>query len=131
MPAEVPPRQPIDNFTGKAKITLVSPDTMTAVWSNEASGAAPGTPLAQIIPLAEEQHAEQVLAEVASTGEPAQLRAVLVSTGRGGLDMATSVYRLPDGLLLVVTENAFKASHDRPEGGSARSNRTPTQRGRR
>lgn len=101
-----------------AKVALVDPATMSVLWLNEsakkdlsddASAAMPGVPLVDGLPLAETLGLPAALNAVAQDGAPRHLHTDLVSTAKGSMSIATSVYRLPDGQLLVVTENAWSA----------------------
>ena len=101
----------------KAKAVLIDPQSMTVVWANEAaSDAAPGsvtgtppeTAVDRFVPMAEALGVPEALRSVAETGVARHLRADLVSMARGSVAMVVSVYRLPDGMLLVLIENAWQ-----------------------
>ena len=105
----------------RAKVALVEPGTMRVVWLNEsamqtAADAGAGAPstIEQVVPMAESLGLPEALRHVSATGEPRHLQADLISTVRGSMAMVTSVYRLPDGMLLVVTENAWQSGRDEP-----------------
>jgi hypothetical protein len=121
------------NAPVKAKTVLIDPDSMTVLWMNESasqdfsdrgSDAASGIPVEQAVPMAEMMGVPEALRAVADTGVARHLRTDLVSTSKGSLAIATSIYRLPDGKLLMVTENAWQAQHGTTsESGSRRSGR--------
>lgn len=113
----------------KAKAVLIDPQSMTVVWANEAAsdgdpgfalGTPPGTSVDRFVPMAEALGVPEALRSVAETGVARHLRADLVSTVRGSVAMIISVYRLPDGLLLVLIENAWQIGERkaRPRHGS-------------
>lgn len=99
----------------KARVVVVDSATWTVVWANEAVADAfpdsvvpAGTLIEQVLPLAVEMGVPGALRTVAMSGEARHFQTELVSTGRGNVTMVTSVYRLPDGSVLVVTENAWQ-----------------------
>lgn len=109
----------------KAKAVLVDPGTMRVVWLNEAVAAGlgiePGVPAAEVpleavVPAEGERPPRALLADVASTGRPRHLRADMLANRLGAVAMLTSIYPLPDGMLLVVTESSFLTA---PREGSA------------
>lgn len=110
------------------KAVLLEPASMSVVWMNEsasedaeggASSLAEGMPLAEAMPLAEQLGVPQAVAAVVRSGETQHLRTGLVSTTRGSLVLATSVYLLPDGMVLVLTENAWQTGREPKGDGSA------------
>jgi hypothetical protein len=120
----------------KAKAVLVDPQSMTVLWMNESaaqdysdgeSGSQAGVPLDQAVPMAEDLGAPEALRIVADTGVAQHLRTDLVSTSKGSLAIVTSVYRLPDGKLLMLTENAWQPGHGKADGSASRrsSRRAP------
>jgi hypothetical protein len=46
----------------------------------------------------------EALAEVSKNGGPKHLRSSLISSKKGGLSTVASIYRLPDGKLLLLME---------------------------
>ena len=111
----------------KAKAVLIDPQSMTVVWANEAAsegdageahGALAGHPVDRLVPMAEALGVPDALRSVADTGVARHLRADLVSMARGSVAMIVSVYRLPDGMLLVLVENAWQMA-ERRAGGNA------------
>jgi hypothetical protein len=104
----------------RAKAVLVDPATMTVLWANEAAEHdVPDRPLEQAIPLAESMGVPESIKSVAETGVPRHLRTNLVSTGRGDMAIATSVYRVPDGTVLVLSEHTWQPAKGRGDSGSA------------
>jgi hypothetical protein len=118
-----------DNGQGtpvRAKAVLVDPASMTVVWMNEsasqsapeAAGAAPRTLIEQVVPMAAAMGVPEALRDVARGGIARHLRADVVSTAKGSMGLVTSVYRLPDGMLLVLTENAWQTGREAPVAGA-------------
>jgi hypothetical protein len=113
----------------QAKAVLVDPEAMTVLWMNESAAeglsapdSAPGASIGQALPLAETMGVAEALRMAAETGEAQHLHANLVSTARGSLEIVTSVYRLPDGKLLVLTDNAWQqAARTKRDGTTGRS----------
>ena len=106
----------------KAKVVLIDPHAMAVVWMNESAAqglsdvglTVPGVTIEQALPLGETLGVPEALRSVAETGVARHLRTNLVSTSQGSMAIATSVYRLPDGMVLVVTENAWQPLHNKP-----------------
>lgn len=105
---------------------LVDPETMTLAWMNEAAargftpdrGLEIGMPLEQAIPFAQARAVPEALREVARTGVPRHLHAALVSVARGTISAQASIYRLPDGMVLMLTEHTFhKGAEGSHNGG--------------
>jgi len=112
----------------KAKAVLIDPDSLSVLWTSDAviEGADAEQPasLEQAIPMSEMLGLSEALRTVAETGTPAHLSANLVSTGRGAVAYAVSVYRLPDGKLLVLSEHAWHvAEGKKPPTGAKRTHR--------
>ena len=112
----------------KAKAVLIDPRSMTVVWRNEAAAeglsdagsSAPTVTIEQALPLGETLGVPEALQSVAETGIARHLRTNLVSTSQGSMAIATSIYRLPDGMVLVLTENAWQPLHSKPTTDGAR-----------
>jgi len=113
----------------KAKAVLVDPQTMTVVWANEAASEGdvgeagrtlPGASIERFVPMAAALGVPEALHSVADSGIARHLRADLVSMARGSVAMVVSVYRLPDGMLLVIIENAWQMAERKlhPRHGS-------------
>lgn len=116
----------------KTKAVLIDPVSMTVVWMNEAAahdardpGSAVGAPFAEANPMPDVLRVPEALREVATTGVPRHLRTGLVSTARGSLAVVVSIYRLPDGMLLMLSDNAWAAEHSRPTGERPRRGGRP------
>lgn len=115
------------------KAVLVDPGSMTVEWMNEAAsqdfshlpeGSAIGLPVDEALHMTGAIGVPEAVRAVATTGMPRHLRTDLVSTGKGSLAIGTSIYLLPDGKLLVLTENVWQAGHRAAgEGGARRSGR--------
>lgn len=109
----------------KAKAFLVDPATMKVVWMNESAAqdvSCEDMSVEKAIPLAEMTGVPGALREVASSGVPRHLRADVISTVRGSMAVVTSVYRLPDGKVLVLSEQAWH-SERRGSGGRGGASR--------
>lgn len=118
------PGAPTPGATVRAKAALVDPATLSVLWSNEvAEQGALACTLEQTIPLAESMGVPAAVALAAQTGVPQHLRTSLVSTGRGDMEIATSVYRLPDNTVLVLSENAWQPREGRRASGPPRRKR--------
>jgi hypothetical protein len=97
----------------KAKAVLVDAASLDVLWANESatvdmsSDAAAGeaVTLDRLVPVEGIMDAAH---QVARSGRPAHLRTSLVSMSRGKIAVATSIYRLPDGTLLVLSEYAWQ-----------------------
>lgn len=105
----------------RVKAALVDPAGMRAVWMNEAAaeslldrqaGFTPGMAADALVPMTGTEELPEALARAAASGEPQHLRVDLVSTGRGSVTISTSVYPLPDGMLLVLVDNVWLAKHE-------------------
>lgn len=111
----------------KAKAVLIDPASMRVLWLNESVaaglGVEPGVPAAEVpieavVPADGELSPREVLADVAATGRPRHLRADMLANRLGAVAMLTSVYPLPEGMLLVMTESSFLSAPG--EGSPAR-----------
>lgn len=96
---------------------------MTVVWMNDAAmqsligrarGFEPGMPVEEMASVAGTHDIPAALREAADAGEPRHVSVDLVSTGRGSVTIGTSVYPLPGGMLLVLTENSWEMRRDPP-----------------
>lgn len=106
----------------RVKAYLVDPATMTVTWMNEAAaqgflpGAmAAGVPVQQVVPAGGPEPADEMVRAVADCGEARHVRGDVVSTRRGSLAMVTSLYRVPGGAVLVLTENVWIVEHGRAD----------------
>ncbi len=118
-----------DSSPVAAKAALVDGESLEVTWLNEAAardaGLEPGAlsppvDLETAIPLAETLGLPAALAEALRAGAPTHVRADLVSTSRGKVAIAGSVYPLPDGSLLVITEHAWQPGHRSEAAESSR-----------
>jgi hypothetical protein len=114
----------------KAKAVLIDPQSMTVAWANEAASEGdlgeayevlPGSSIDRLVPMAEALGVPEALRSVAETGVARHLSADLVSMARGSVAMVVSVYRLPDGMLLVLIENAWQMGERKAARSSART----------
>lgn len=100
----------------RTKAVLVEPGSLSIVWANESAAEAMNlggrsldqVSIAEIIPFVGVQGVESAILEAGRTGEPNHLRADLISSARGSVATVTSVYRLPDGHVLVLTEQSYR-----------------------
>ncbi len=111
----------------RAKALLVDPETMAVRWTNEPVGSSlswrrRGAPqpleLTQAVPMSDALGLPDVVREVWQSGIARHLGANLVTTGKGAVAYVVSVYRLPDGAVLVLTEHAWhvKEGAESPSG---------------
>jgi hypothetical protein len=100
----------------ETKAVLVDPRSMTVVWMNESAardfpGRDDDPPAAvtieEALPMTGVMGVPEAMRAVADTGVAQHLRIDVVSTARGSVALVASIYRLPDGHLLVLTENAW------------------------
>jgi hypothetical protein len=115
-----------DEGAVKTRALLVDANSSTVLWLNSAAqsdlGDEPGVglPIEKAMPLAQMLGVPGALATTAEDGETRHLRTGLVTTSRGGLDIACDISRLPDGTLLVLSENAWQSRQNPRERGSRR-----------
>lgn len=116
----------------RTKAIQVDPATSRIVWMNESAeqGAAPGESehalglsLAEVLPMGEGLGLPDAMRHVADSGEPRHLRANLVSSGKGSVAFVISVYRLPDGTILLLAENTYQLSRPAEAGVPRRTGR--------
>lgn len=97
----------------RAKVSLVDPDTLAVVWTNdpELGTREDGAPIGidEVVPMAESLGVPDALREVAATGVSRNLKVDLINTSKGAVAIVISLYRLPDGRLMVVSENAWQS----------------------
>lgn len=107
----------------RTRAFLIDPESMTVAWMNEPAAsdhpesATPGE--VRLDRLAPVDGLPEALREVAATGVPRHVSTALVSTHRGAMSVVVSVYRLPDGMLLVLSDSTFRlgrASRDDDAG---------------
>ena len=107
----IAPSEGAPQATVRVKAAVVDPATMALLWSNEEAQA--GT-IDAVVPMAESMGVPDAMREVARTGVPANLQANVISTGRGAMAVVVTIHRLPDGLLLVLAEDAWQMKKRRP-----------------
>jgi hypothetical protein len=119
----------------KAKAALIDPESMAVLWANEpppsagsdaAAESRSGTTIDDVVPMADSLGVPEALREVAVTGVARHLRVDVVSKTTGSIAQVVSIYRLPDGKLLVLSENAWVMGR----GGTPGSPRRPGRRAR-
>lgn len=105
------------NAPVSTQAVLIDPESMTVVWVNEAasrdrsardSGAAPGISIGDVVPMAEALGVPEALRTVADTGAPRHLHADVFSTAGRTVSLVVSIYRLPHGTLLLLSEHALR-----------------------
>ena len=106
-----------ENSPVKAQVALLAPDTLEVMWASESESAAP---LERLVPTAAAMGLEGALRDVAATGVARHLRADVVAMSRKSVALVVSIYRLPDGTLLLLTEHALRVEHARRSKGPAR-----------
>lgn len=115
----------------KVKAFVVDPAEMRVRWLNESAEEGLLHPsderltVEQGVPMAQPLGLVDVIRRVAESGEPEHVRTDVISTHRGSMGVVISVYRLPDGLVLVLAEHAWQST--------GRNSETParsTRRGR-
>lgn len=95
------------------KAALVDPETLTVLWLNESAaqtvrdaGHDPDTrlPLSDVVPMADALHVPEAVREASSTGTPQHMRADLVGVTQPSIAIIASLYRMPDGNVLILTD---------------------------
>jgi hypothetical protein len=115
----------------KAQAVLIDSASMTVIWANEAASQAltgssdvsvSGITFEQLAALAGVSGVEEAARSVAETGVSRHLRADLVSMAAGRVAVVTSIYRVADGAVLMLTEHAWHVGRAKADGtGSSRS----------
>lgn len=111
----------------EVKALLVDPASMQVVWMNEAAlaGVLGAESLAlpadveRAFPMADKLGLRAALDAAAASSTAQHLQANLVSTNKGSMAIVTSVYRLPDGMLLVLTDQSWQVKHKADEASHA------------
>lgn len=102
----------------KTKAVLIDPESKTVLWMNEAAAqdvsdkvveSASGLSLDQAVPIGELLGVPEALSAAVKTGLAQHLQTELVSTAKGTMLIVASVYPLPDGKLLLLTEHGWQA----------------------
>ena len=108
----------------RAKAALVDPASMTVRWTNDPDTCPgpgdPAPPIAEAVPMAEALGVPEALADVARTGVARHLQADVITTHKGSMALVASVYRLPDGMLLVVSEHTWQPAKGRADASGTR-----------
>lgn len=115
--SEAPEAARDDAVAVNAKVVIVDPESLRVLWTNvprEASTLTAldaGSPaLEEVVPMAGQLGIADAIRAVADSGAQRNLRADVISTRRGSMALLVSVYRLPQGSVLVVAENAWKSA---------------------
>ena len=118
----------------KTGAVLLDPASMAVLWSNDipegsaATGDRQSTvSLDDVVPMARQLGLHETVAEVAATGRPAHRQADVVSMSRGSVAYVVSVYRLPDGMVLILTEHAWQVTERASHESSSRTARRRTR----
>jgi len=116
----------------KTKAVLIDAESTAVLWMNEAaaqeaSETALGLPVAEMMPLVVTLGVPDVLPAVAATGVPQHLKTNLVSTTQGSLAIVASLYRVLDGRLLLLIENAWQPGRTKPSASTSRRSRHQTR----
>ena len=101
----------------RAKAFLVEPGTLNVLWMNESAARDrpkdakidSGIPVDKAVPMAKVLGLPEALKAAAETGEPQHVRTDISAMAQGRMQLTASVYRLPDGNLLVVMEDTWRA----------------------
>lgn len=64
-------------------------------------------PVHEAVPIPQGRAIPEALADVAKTGVTRHLHAAMVSVSKGTITAVASIYRLPDGMLLMLTEHTW------------------------
>lgn len=113
----------------KTRVLLLDPISYAVVWMNEAAAQAvpdwrPGEgaalPVERVVPMAEALGVPDALKQVAESGTARHLSTDVVSKSAGRIAMVVSIYRLPDGPLLLVAEHAWKVGREGAPRGRGR-----------
>ncbi|MGA1819610.1 MAG: hypothetical protein ACMUHU_01230 [Thermoplasmatota archaeon] len=97
----------------KVKAVLIDPASMTVLWMNEAAShdlpPLNDRPISELkleeaVPMAKVMGLSEALKKAVDTGAPQNLRTSLIPSARGTMSVVSSVYPLPDGKLLLLTE---------------------------
>ncbi len=106
-----------ENTAVNAKAVLIDAKTMTVLWMNESAlqdcpehlrQSRAHTPVSLAFPLSVALGIEEALRSVSDTGIPRHLASDLVSTSKGSMTIASSIYRLPNGNLLLLMEKTWQ-----------------------
>lgn len=79
-----------------------------------------GVPVEYAVPLAAELGVPELITQVAGDGVPRQAHVDLVSTGKGSMVVVVAMERLPDGSVLLLTENTWRSGREAGADGHRR-----------
>lgn len=113
----------------KAQALLLDPESFAILWAN-----APGAPvstgqggdpalaltLERAVPMADTVGVREALRAVADTGIAQHLCVEVVAMARKSVALVISIYRLPDGNLLLLTEHALHVGRGTADSPAAR-----------
>ena len=115
-----------------SKAVLIEPGSFTVVWMNESAsrdcpdidfGAGAGVPIEKAVPMAGVLGVMEAPKAVKETGVARHLHADVKRTGKGSMELAASIYRLPSGELLLLMEDTWKVERRTAGGPVARRRR--------
>lgn len=94
----------------RARAVLVDASTGDVLWSNHAADddSDASLQLEDVLPLTRPGEALSMVRDVAESGVARHLSTDLVSTVRGSIAVVTSLHRLPNGLVLILSENSWQ-----------------------
>jgi hypothetical protein len=113
-----------ENKPVRTKAVLIDPASMKVIWMNEMAsqdlpsefvGSYQGVDVEKAVPMAKALDLLKALSIASDSGESQHLRADLISSNRGKMSTVASVYRLPDGNLLLLTEIGWQLKDKRKE----------------
>jgi hypothetical protein len=106
---------------GRVKAFLIDPGTMKIMWMNEAASrdsgdedaiTKEGIAIDRAVPMAKVLGLVEVISQVAETGTSKDLRSSLISSRRGDMSTVASIYRLPDGKVLLLLEIGWQGKRE-------------------
>jgi hypothetical protein len=112
------------------KAYLVDPQSMRVTWLNESAkesmleADAEALTVERAVPMAGPLAMAEAVRRVADGGEPEHVRTDVISVRRGSMGINASIYRLPDGMVLVLAEQGWQNA----AGTSERTAGTPRRR---
>lgn len=118
--------QKAENVPVAATAAVIDPASMAVVWTNHPvaatrrSAATPVVTLDQVVPLAAQMGVPEALRAVAETGVAQHLSADVVAMSRAAATLSVSIYRLPDGKLLLLAGDTWRLRQDRAGGSGER-----------
>ena len=106
-------------ISGRAGLAMVNPDNLELLWANDAlaaltggarGAALVGRSLSEAFPLGDRGGLDGSVRLAKESGEPCTASVSLVSTRKGSIEIACTVYPLPDGNVLVAAEHDWTAA---------------------